>query len=239
MLATFKEITHPCAQRTTAWPGPRPTEELHFIRDAVDVDERPQRAAHGHAAVEEHGLAVVDAVEHAAVAVRPVGQHSVAQRQVLGQRLGPVARPRDQVGAGVLGDVLGAHEGRVVCREAEAQCAAPARAHRHQPQPHLLVQPDGPLREGDAIAEAVASSGPARVAIQPHVLAFGLCVEARCFAQDWAPLGAGAAARPGGQEASWWARVCRKTQAGRLGPLRTTRTDSFFNSHFYFRFHLN
>lgn len=192
----------------------RPTEELHLIGDAIDVDERPERAAHGHAAVEEHGLAVVDAVEHAAVAVRPVGQHGVAQRQVLGQRLGPVARPRDKVGTGVLGDVLGAHERRVVRREAEAERAAPARAHGHQAQPHLLVQPDGPLRERDAVAEAVASSGPARVAIQPHVLAFGLCVEARRFAQDWAPLGAGAAARPGGQKASRGTRVCGEREAG-------------------------
>ena len=115
--------------------------------------------------MEEHGLAVVDAVEDAAVAVRPVGQHRVAQRQVLWQRLGPVARPRDQVGTGVLGDVLGTHERRVVCREAKAQRPAPARAHGHQAQPHLLVQPDGPLRERDPVAEAVASRGSARVAV--------------------------------------------------------------------------
>ena len=123
----------PCQQE------PRPTEELHLVGDAVDVDERPERAAHGHTAVEEHGLAIVDAVEDTAVAVRPIGQHSVAQRQVLGQRLGPVAGPRDQVGTGVLGDVLGAHERWVVRREAEAQRPAPARAHGHQAQAHLLV----------------------------------------------------------------------------------------------------
>lgn len=125
--------------------------------------------------------------------------------------------------------------------EAEAQRAAPARAHGHQAQPHLLVQPDGPLRERDAVAEAVAPRGPARVAVQPHVLAFSLRVEARRLAQDRAPLGTGATARPGGQEARRWARVCGKRQAARLGLLRTPAGPdwSLFNNHFHLKFHLN
>lgn len=215
--------SHPCAQGTTAccegaapFPaqGPRPTKELHLVGDAVDVDERPERATHGHAAVEEHRLAIVDAVKDAAVAVRPVGQHGVTQGQVLGQRLGPVAGPRDKVGAGVLRDVLGAHERWVVHGEAEAQRATPTRAHGHQAQPHLFVQPDGPLRERDAIAEAVAPRGPARVAVQPHILALGLCVETRRITQNCAPLRARAAVRPRGQETRRRARVCGKKHTG-------------------------
>lgn len=113
-------------------------------------------------------------------------------------------------------------------REAKAQRTAPPRTHRHQAQPHLLVQPDGPLRERDPVAEAVAPRGTSRVAVQPYVLALGLSVEARRFTQDRTPLGAGPAARPGGQEARLRARVCRKRQAGGLGPLGTLRSRFVF-----------
>lgn len=179
----------------------RPTQQLHLVGDAVDVDKCPEWASHGHTTVEQHRLTIVDAVEDAAMAIGPVCQHRVPKCQVLRQRLGPVSRPCDQIRAGVFGDVLRAHERRVVRSEAEAQGTAPARTHGHQAEPYLLIQADGPLREGDAVAEAVAPCSPARVAVQPHVLALGLRVEAWCLTQDSTPLGARAVARAGGQEA--------------------------------------
>jgi hypothetical protein len=208
----------------------RPTQKLYFVRDAIDVDECPEWAAHSHAAVEQHWLTIVDTVEDATVAIGPVGQHCVPQRQVLGQRLGPVTRPRNQVGAGVLGDILCAHERRVVRSEAEAQSTAPAGTHGHQAQPHLLVQANGALREGDSVAEAVPPRGPARVAVQTHVLALSLRMEARRLAQDRSPLWARAVARPGGQEACRRAGVCG--QRGGMSALISPVARNFIN-HFH------
>lgn len=118
--------------------------------------------------------------------------------------------------------------------EAEAQSAAPARTHRYQAQPHLLIQADRPLSEGDTVAEAVPPCGPARMAVQPYVLAFGLRVEARRLAQDRSPLEAGAVARPGGQEACGRAGVCG--QRGGMSALGTPVIMDFIN-HFH-TFHL-
>lgn len=87
--------------------------------------------------MEEDGLAVVDAVENPAVAVGPEGQHVVLQRQPLGQRLGPVARPRHQVRAGILGDVGGDQFARVQAGEAESEGSAPAAVHAGQAEAHL------------------------------------------------------------------------------------------------------
>ena len=87
--------------------------------------------------MEEDGLAVVDAVEHAAVAVGPEGKDVVFLGQPLGQGLGPVARPRHEVGAGVLGDLRRGQLAGVKAGEAEAQRAAPARVHAAETQSHL------------------------------------------------------------------------------------------------------
>lgn len=70
--------------------------------------------------MEEDGLALVHAVEDPPVAVGPERQHVVLQGQSLGQSLGPVARPRHQVRAGVLGDVGRQQLARVQTGEAEA-----------------------------------------------------------------------------------------------------------------------
>lgn len=63
--------------------------------------------------------------------------------------------------------------------EAEAKGPAPAVVHSHQLQPDLLVEVDGPVGEGDAVAETVPPRGLAGVSVQTHVLAFGLGVEPR------------------------------------------------------------
>lgn len=63
--------------------------------------------------------------------------------------------------------------------EAEAQGPAPAMVHGHQLQPHLLVEVDGPVGEGDPVTEAVPPRGPSGVGVQPHVLALGVGVEAQ------------------------------------------------------------
>lgn len=49
--------------------------------------------------------------------------------------------------------------------------------HGHQLQPDLLVEVDGPVGEGDPVAETVPPRGLAGVSVQAHVLAFGLRVE--------------------------------------------------------------
>ena len=63
--------------------------------------------------------------------------------------------------------------------EAKAQGPTPAMVHSHQLQPDLLVEVDGPVGEGDPVAEAVPARGLAGVSVQTHVLAFGLGVETR------------------------------------------------------------
>lgn len=97
-----------------------PTEQRDLLGDSVDVDDGPQRAADAEAAVEEDGLALVDAVEDPPVAVGPEGQHVVSQGEPLGQGLGPVAGPGHQIRAGVLGDVRGRQFAGVQAGEAEA-----------------------------------------------------------------------------------------------------------------------
>lgn len=70
--------------------------------------------------MEEDGLPFVDAVENSPVAVGPEGQHVVFQGQSFGQGLGPVAGPRHQIRAGVLGDVCSHQFAGVQAGEAEA-----------------------------------------------------------------------------------------------------------------------
>lgn len=48
----------------------------------------------------------------------------------------------------------------------------------------LLVEVDGPVAEGDAVAEAVLARGAPQLPVQPNVLAFGVGVEARRLHAD-------------------------------------------------------
>lgn len=61
--------------------------------------------------------------------------------------------------------------------EAKAQCPTPPMVHRHQLEPHFLIQVDGPVGESDAITEAVPPGGLAGLSIQTYVFSFGLEVE--------------------------------------------------------------
>jgi len=61
-----------------------------------------------------------------------------------------------------------------VSGEAEAQGPAPAMVNGPPLQPHLLVEVDGPVGEGDPVTEAVPPRGPSGVGVQPHVLALGV-----------------------------------------------------------------
>lgn len=99
--------------------------------------------------------------------------------------------------------------------EAKAQGPAPAVVYSHQLQPNFLVEVDGSVGEGDAVAETVPPCGLAGVSVQTHVLAFGLRVETRRLhdSKDRASLMAavgqtvvGAA----GDRAGLVACVCRK-----------------------------
>lgn len=157
----------------------RLTEEGHLLRDAVDVDDGPERGAHVQATVEEHWVALVDAVEDPAVPVGPECQHVVPECQPLGQCLGPVAGPRHQVRAGVLGDVGGGQLAGVQAGEAEAERATPAAVHARQTQAYLLVEAHWTLAKGDAVAEAALACCPPQLRVQPDVLALGVRVEAR------------------------------------------------------------
>lgn len=56
-----------------------------------------------HAAEEQHGAGVVDAVKHPALLVHPEGDDGPLVGELLRQRLRPEAPLRDQVWAGVLG----------------------------------------------------------------------------------------------------------------------------------------
>lgn len=96
------------------------TEQRDLLGDSVDVDDGPQRAADAESTVEEDGFPFVDAVENSPVAVGPEGQHVVFHGEPLGQGLGPVAGPRHQIRAGVLGDVRGHQFTGVQAGEAEA-----------------------------------------------------------------------------------------------------------------------
>lgn len=56
-----------------------------------------------HAAEEQHGAGIVDAVKHPALLVHPEGDDGPLVGELLRQRLRPEAPLRDQVWAGVLG----------------------------------------------------------------------------------------------------------------------------------------
>lgn len=62
--------------------------------------------------------------------------------------------------------------------------------HSHQLQPDFLIEVDGPVGEGDPVAETVPSRGLAGVSVQTNILAFGLGVEPRRLrdSQDRASL---------------------------------------------------
>lgn len=207
--------------------------------NSIDVYEGPKRPRHFNTTVKQDRLLVVNTVEDSPVPVHPEGQDIVPDRKPLRQSLGPVAGAGDEVGAGVLWYLLGAHLRGVVDGEAEAQGPAPAVVHGHQLQAHLLVQVDGPVGEGDAVAEAVPARGLARVRIQPHVLALGLRVEARRLrdGQHRASLMAAvgqAVVGPAGHRAGLVARVCKRTKRicqeglarAQLGEIYATRNIS-------------
>lgn len=121
MCTTTKHgISYGSLCRTVSGNAEGLTEQRHLLGDSIDVDDGPQRAADAEATVEEDGLSFVDAVENSPVAVGPEGQHVVFQGEPLGQRLGPVAGPRHQIRAGILGDVCGDQFAGVQAGEAEA-----------------------------------------------------------------------------------------------------------------------
>lgn len=74
--------------------------------------------------------------------------------------------------------------------EAEAQGPTPPVVHRHELEPHFLVEVDGPVGESDAVAEAVPPGGFAGMGIQADVLPFRLEVETRRLrnGEDGPPL---------------------------------------------------
>lgn len=183
-----------------------PTEQRDLLRDAVDIYNGPERTADAEPAVEEDRLSIVDAVENSSMAVGPEGQHVVPQGHSLGQSFGPVAGPRHQVRAGVLGDVCRGQFAGVQTGETKAQCSTPAGVHAAQAKTHLterilktlvfsppalkiasdtefrtnlLIEVDGPVAESDAVAEAVLARGAAKLPVQPDVLAFGVGVKSR------------------------------------------------------------
>lgn len=92
--------------------------------------------------MEEDGLSFVDAVENSPVAVGPEGQHVVFQGEPLGQRLGPVAGPRHQIRAGVLGDVCGDQFAGVQAGEAEAESSTPTGVNTRQAKTYLELKMD-------------------------------------------------------------------------------------------------
>lgn len=121
MSATTKrEISYTALCRTLSGNVEALTEQRDLLGDSIDVDDGPQGAADAEPTVEEDGLSFIDAVENSPVAVGPKGQHVVFQGQPLGQRLGPVAGPRHQIRAGILGDVCGGQLAGVQAGEAEA-----------------------------------------------------------------------------------------------------------------------
>lgn len=147
--------------------------------NSIDIYECPERTRNFNTTVKQYWLLIINTVEDSPMAVNPEGQDIVSDSKPLWQSFGPVSGSGHQVRTGVLWYVVRAHLRRVVNGEAEAQGPAPAVVHGHQLQPDLLVEVDGPVGEGDPVAEAVPPRGLAGVSVQAHVLAFGLGVETR------------------------------------------------------------
>lgn len=113
------------------------TKQCDLLSDAVDIYDGPEWTANAEPTVEEDGLSFIDAVENSSMAISPEWQHVVLQGQSLRQSFGPVAGPRHQVWASVLGDVGCNQFAGVQAGETKAQSSTPASVHAGQTKTHL------------------------------------------------------------------------------------------------------